>query len=85
MDVRHFEVFLCVARLGNLRAAARQLNLPEWEVRGYLLALTRTFGARLVVRRERYGIVLTPAGHRISRYARQIIGLQRAVNLHRGN
>lgn len=78
MDIKHFEVFLSVARLGNLRVAARQLDIPEWQVQGYLFALERSFGTRLAVRRERYFITLTPAGHRIFSYARQLIELCQA-------
>jgi len=78
MDIRHFEVLLSVAQLGNLRVAARQLDIPEWQVRGYLFALQMTFGARLAVRRERCFITLTPAGHRIVSYARALVELRQA-------
>jgi LysR family transcriptional regulator, low CO2-responsive transcriptional regulator len=69
------QTFLAVARTGSVRAAAAQLVVTEPAVSAAVSALQRELGFGLVTRQGR-GIVLTPAGETLARYAAELIGLR---------
>jgi DNA-binding transcriptional LysR family regulator len=66
--------FLTVARLGSVRAAARELQVSEPAVSGAVGALRRELGDELYVRRG--GVIeLTPGGRRLASAAGEILAL----------
>ena len=64
----HLLSFVHVARLGNLSAAARELNLTQPAVSSQIKLLTQAVGEPLLTR-HRYGVRLTPAGEGLLPYA----------------
>jgi LysR family transcriptional regulator, low CO2-responsive transcriptional regulator len=67
--------FLALSRSGSVRAAAAELVVTEPAVSAAVGALQRSLGVELVVRQGR-GVVLTPAGETLARYAAELIGLR---------
>ncbi|KWW99457.1 Transcriptional regulator [Carbonactinospora thermoautotrophica] len=74
MTLTQLRVFVAVARLGSVKAAARSLNVTEPAVSGAVAALRREFGDPLFVR-SASGITLTPGGRRLAASAAEILGL----------
>ena len=64
----HLLTFIRVARLGNLSAAAGELNLTQPAVSNQIKLLTQAVGEPLLTR-HRYGVRLTPAGEGLLPYA----------------
>ncbi len=64
----HLLTFVRVARLGNLSAAAEELNLTQPAVSNQIKLLTQAVGEPLLVR-HRYGVRLTSAGEGLLPYA----------------
>jgi DNA-binding transcriptional LysR family regulator len=67
--------FLALARSGSVRGAAAALVVTEPAVSAAVGALQRDLGVDLVTRQGR-GIVLTPAGETLARYAAELLGLR---------
>jgi DNA-binding transcriptional LysR family regulator len=74
MTLTQLEVFVLVARLGSVKAAARTLGVSEPAVSGALAALRQQLGDTLLVRTPG-GMVLTPGGRRLVPIASQMVGL----------
>ena len=74
MTLTQLRTFALVARLGSLRAAARELGISEPAVSSALAALRTDLGDQLVVR-SGSGIALTPGGRALARYAQEIVAL----------
>jgi LysR family transcriptional regulator, low CO2-responsive transcriptional regulator len=79
--------FATVARLGSVKAAARELGVSEPAVSEAVRALKRDLGDELFLRRNG-GLVLTPGGQRLAGAAAEILGIadqaRRAVREARG-
>jgi len=68
INPEHLLTFVRVARLGNLSAAAGELNLTQPAVSTQIKLLTQAVGEPLLTR-HRYGVRLTPAGEGLLPYA----------------
>lgn len=82
----HLLTFVRVARLGNLSAAAGELNLTQPAVSSQIRLLSQAVGEPLLAR-HRYGVRLTPAGEGLLPHAlaasRALDGARRyAADLH---
>lgn len=78
MDIKQLRAFLTVAETGNMTRAAETLHLVQPAVSRQIQLLETDIGAPLF-ERERYGMVLTPAGHSMVGYARRaLLELERA-------
>src|SRR5215475_1445996 len=75
MTFGQLQTFLAVARTGSVRGAAADLVVTEPAVSAAVSALQRDLGVELVTRQGR-GIVLTPAGETLARYAAELLGLR---------
>lgn len=65
-------LFLRIAELGNLSAAARERNWPPSQVSRALVRLEAQLGVRLV-HRSTHGLSLTDEGDTLARHARQLL------------
>jgi LysR family transcriptional regulator, low CO2-responsive transcriptional regulator len=74
MTLTQLNVFVLVARLGSVTAAANALNVSEPAVSQALTALRQHLGDQLVVR-SAGGMTLTPGGTRLLATASQIVAL----------
>jgi len=74
MTLTQLNVFVLVARLGSVTAAASALNVSEPAVSQALTALRQHLGDQLVVRGSG-GMTLTPGGSRLLSTASQIVAL----------
>ena len=74
MTLTQLNVFVLVARLGSVTAAANALNVSEPAVSQALSALRQHMGDQLVVRGSG-GMTLTPGGSRLLGTASQIVSL----------
>ena len=75
MTFAQLNTFLALARVGSVRGAAAALVVTEPAVSAAVGALQRDLGVELVTRQGR-GIVLTPAGETLARYAAELLGLR---------
>ncbi|HEY0543459.1 MAG TPA: LysR family transcriptional regulator [Actinoallomurus sp.] len=74
MTLTQLSVFVLVARLGSVKAAARTLNVSEPAVSQALSALRQHLGDQLVTRGPS-GMTLTPGGTRLLSIASQMVAL----------
>jgi DNA-binding transcriptional LysR family regulator len=74
MTLTQLNVFVLVARLGSVTAAANALNVSEPAVSQALSALRQHLGDQLIVRGSG-GMTLTPGGSRLLSTASQIVAL----------
>ncbi len=74
MTLTQLNVFVLVARLGSVTAAANALSVSEPAVSQALTALRQHLGDQLVVRGAG-GMTLTPGGSRLLGTASQIVAL----------
>lgn len=74
MTLTQLNVFVLVARLGSVTAAANALNVSEPAVSQALTALRQHLGDQLIVRGSG-GMTLTPGGSRLLSTASQIVAL----------
>lgn len=78
VDFKQLKAFLAVADLGNVTKAAELLHLVQPAVSRQIRLLEDDVG-RPLFQRERYGMVLTEAGHALVDYARRaMLELERA-------
>jgi DNA-binding transcriptional LysR family regulator len=72
MTIRHLHVFVMVAELQNMSAAAEKLYISQPTVSQIISELEKHYGVRLF---ERYPkrLQLTPAGERLLSYARRVL------------
>src|SRR4051795_5045803 len=75
MTFGQLNTFVALARTGSVRGAAAALVVTEPAVSAAVSALQRDLGVELVTRQGR-GIVLTPAGETLARYAAEPLGLR---------
>src|SRR4051795_4488002 len=75
MTFGQLNTFLALARAGSVRGAAAALVVTEPAVSAAVGARQRDLGVELVARQGR-GIVLTPAGETLARYAAELLGLR---------
>src|SRR5256885_2651223 len=75
MTFGQLNTFLALARAGSVRGAAAALVVTEPAVSAAVGALQRDLGVELVTRQGR-GIMLTPAGDTLARYAAELLGLR---------
>jgi len=68
------QAFSTVARLGSVKAAARELGISEPGVSSALAALRRDLGDELFVR-SNGGLAMTPGGARLASSAAELLGL----------
>src|SRR4051794_1374235 len=74
MTFAQLRSFSAVARLGSVRAAARDLGVSEPAVSAAIASLRRDFGDELLVRAGNT-LKLTPGGQRLAAAASEILGL----------
>jgi DNA-binding transcriptional LysR family regulator len=74
MTFAQLQAFSTVARLGSVKAAARELGISEPGVSSAIAALRRDLGDELFVRRNGC-ISLTPGGARLATSAAELLGL----------
>ena len=74
MNTKNLDAFIAVAELSSFTKAASSLGISQPTVTARIKRLEQTFKARLL-QRSANGTRLTPAGHRLHRYARRIIQL----------
>ena len=75
MTFGQLNTFLALARIGSVRGAAAALVVTEPAVSAAVGALQRDLGVELVTRQGR-GVVLTPAGETLARYAAELLALR---------
>ncbi len=76
MEISHLKIFRTVADLGSVSAAAGQLNCVQSNVTIRIKHLEQELGQALFYRKPR-GMILTPSGHLLLKYANQIIHLEK--------
>jgi LysR family transcriptional regulator, low CO2-responsive transcriptional regulator len=74
VTLTQLEVFVLVARLGSVKAAAQALGVSEPAISGALAALRQHLGDPLVTKTPA-GMTLTPAGQRLVSIASRMINL----------
>jgi LysR family transcriptional regulator, low CO2-responsive transcriptional regulator len=74
MTLAQLRSFVTVARLGSVKAAARELAVSEPAVSEAVAGLRRELGDRLYVRNG-HGVALTAGGRRLAQMAAEILGL----------
>lgn len=74
MTFAQLQAFSTVARLGSVKAAARELGISEPGVSSALSALRRDLGDELFVR-SNGGLVMTPGGARLASSVAELLGL----------
>src|SRR3954453_5239447 len=75
MTFGQLNTFLALARAGSVRGGAAARVVTEPAVSAAVGALQRDLGVELVTRQGR-GIMLTPAGDTLARYAAEVLGLR---------
>jgi DNA-binding transcriptional LysR family regulator len=75
MTFGQLNTFLALARAGSVRGAAAALVVTEPAVSAAVSALQRDLRVELITRQGR-GVVLTPAGETLARYAAELLGLR---------
>lgn len=78
-DLRLLKAFLCIGESGSISAAARVLNISQPTLSRQLGQLERGAGVSLL-RRDTHTMSLTPAGERLMRDAREMLGLAEAAS-----
>lgn len=74
MTLTQLKVFLAVARLGSVKAAAESLGVTEPAVSGAVAALRKELGDQLFLR-SGSGVALTQGGRRLAATAAEVLGL----------
>lgn len=78
-DLDSFEIFLAIARMGSLGAAAREFGLTQQAVSARLASMEGQIGVALAVRTTR-GSQLTPAGVLVAEWAARLIEVAHEVD-----
>ncbi|NLJ64553.1 MAG: LysR family transcriptional regulator [Christensenellaceae bacterium] len=79
MTLRMLEIFVKVAKLGNMQQAARELYISAPSVSGAVAELERELGQLLFERLSRR-LYITPQGERLLAYAERILNLYSEMN-----
>ena len=72
MNIDNYRVFIRVAKIGNLTAAAEQLGYTQSGISHIVSALEQEFGFQLL-RRSKTGVSLTQEGERILQTLRELV------------
>lgn len=72
MNIDNYRVFIRVAKIGNLTAAAEQLGYTQSGISHIVSALEQEFGFQLL-RRSKTGVSLTQEGERILQTLREVV------------
>jgi DNA-binding transcriptional LysR family regulator len=75
MDLRQLSIFRAVAAMLSFTKAAASLNYVQSNVTAQIHALEKELGVKLFDRLGGKQVVLTEAGHRLLRYAEQLLDL----------
>ncbi|THB81783.1 MAG: LysR family transcriptional regulator [Desulfobacteraceae bacterium] len=76
MEITHLKMFQAVAEAGSVSGAAERLHCVQSNVTSRIKNLEKELETLLFHRKSR-GMILTPAGHVLLDYARQIIHLEK--------
>ena len=73
LDFDHLHLFVRVAELGTLSAAARERDVPVSQVSRALVRIEKACGARLI-HRSTHGLSITAEGQTLLDYSRRVLG-----------
>ncbi len=76
MEISHLRVFLTVSQTGSVSRAALSLNCVQSNVTARIKGLEDELDVKLFYRKPR-GMIITPAGHTLLNYAKQILHLEK--------
>ncbi|WP_120501595.1 LysR family transcriptional regulator [Roseovarius sp. EL26] len=76
MNITSLQTFLAIVETGNLIRASQKMNVTQSTVTARLKTLEEEVGQQLL-NRQKSGTTLTPAGTKLLRYARIMVGLWR--------
>jgi DNA-binding transcriptional LysR family regulator len=80
--LRQLEMFVSVAKLGSMSAAADALLVSQSAVASALNGLEQAFGAQLTIRRKAHGVGLTPSGRYVLDRAQGLLNAAVDLELH---
>ncbi len=83
MNIASLQTFLAIVETGNLVRASHKLNVTQSTVTARLKTLEEELGQQLLIR-QKSGTTLTPAGTKLLRYARTMVGLWRQARFETG-
>src|SRR5699024_12446862 len=78
METRRLEYFVAIVDAGTITRAAELLLVAQPALSQHVAALETEFREQLLIR-SRKGVIPTPAGHALYRYARAILRLEDAA------
>jgi len=78
MDTRRLAYYVTIVDCGTITRAAEILHLAQPALSQHVSALENEFGQQLLIR-SRKGVVPTPAGHSLYRYAQGILRLEESA------
>lgn len=76
MEISHLRVFQTVAETGSVSRAAQKLNCVQSNVTARIKGLENELGSKLFYRKPT-GMIVTPTGHILLNYAKQILHLEK--------
>ncbi len=76
MEISHLRVFQTIAETGSVSSAAQHLNCVQSNVTARIKGLENELGSTLFYRKPR-GMIATPAGRTLLKYAKQILHLEK--------
>lgn len=83
MNVTSLQTFLAIVETGSLVRASHKMNVTQSTVTARLKTLEDALGQQLLIR-QKSGTTLTPAGTKLLRYARTMVGLWRQARFETG-
>lgn len=83
MNITSLQTFLAIVETGNLVRASHKMNVTQSTVTARLKTLEDDLGQQLLIR-QKSGTTLTPAGTKLLRYARTMVGLWRQARFETG-
>lgn len=79
MDIEKLRLFLHIADLRSMAAAARGSYLSQGALSQYIQSLENELGCTLFSRRGRYGLSLTSAGEELYKHAQEMLRVHRSL------
>jgi len=83
MNIVSLQTFLAIVETGSLVRASAKMNVTQSTVTARLKSLERELG-QVLLKRQKSGATLTPAGARLMRYAKVMTGLWRQARRQAG-
>lgn len=83
MNIVSLQTFLAIVETGSLVRASHKMNVTQSTVTARLKTLEDELGQQLLIR-QKSGTTLTPAGTKLLRYARTMVGLWRQARFETG-